>query len=110
MIHKSEVVKKIHTYTGVSYDNIRAVLRALRRVSIEGIRECERVCLFTGLSVEGVAVPERVKKIFGEEKIVPAHVRCKAIMGTGINAHLDEDFEAGAFDDEEYDELDDLPF
>lgn len=102
MMRRDEYVKKIKEYSGVSLQDIRAVMKAMQRICIEAVKNDDAIFVIDGIKVFSKMIPEQEKNIFGEYKIIPAHIKPKASFTPSFMRKLEE----AMSDEEEVEEVD----
>ena len=66
MMRRDEYVKKIKEYSGVSLQDIRAVMKAMQKICIEAVKNDDAIFVIDGIKVFSKMIPEQEKNIFGE--------------------------------------------
>lgn len=102
MMRRDEYVKKIKEYSGVSLQDIRAVMKAMQRICVEAVKNDDAIFVIDGIKVFSKMIPEQEKNIFGEYKIIPAHIKPKASFTPSFMRKLEE----AMSDEEEVEEVD----
>ena len=77
---KKDFIIKVAKEAGFTQGDVDIVLNAARTVTIEGVRNKDKIPVLPGIFVEGVAVADAVKRnpYTGGSVEIPAHIKPKA--------------------------------
>lgn len=89
---KKDFVRKVAEKAGITQANVAMIMDAIHDVVVEAVAAQDEVKPFSGLSITGVAVDERVGRNpqTGDAINIPAHTKARAKFAPSFKAEINQ--------------------